>query len=104
MNEYLVENQKDWVTVKEFGEAAGTSEGYVRELALTKKINAKKCGKSWRIPRKEINRYLGIEQDKEQMVKDIYIQSLENKCKHLEFVVDTIKGNLSTLANVLDNR
>lgn len=95
--------KRDWVIGTEFAEATGTTPGYVGEEIRAGNIKATKCGKTWRIPKTEINRKLGIEINEDSYKKELYIKDLESKIKEYEVKFNTMENLLKSAASVLDS-
>lgn len=100
-------DRRDWYYVDEFAELTGNTVAYIRELCnLTDKdkgIRATKCGKTWRIPKSERDRKLGIETDEDSYKKEIYIKNLEIKLKEYEVKFNAMENLLKSATNVLNS-
>lgn len=89
--------------IEEASVKANLTKSHLRQLLREGKIKGIKSGKEWRIAREELNKYLGIKTDIQSLEKDIYIKELEGKVRYYQFVLDTVKGNLSNIEVLLHN-
>ena len=69
----------------------------------TIKLKGTKCGKEWRIDRKSVNDYLGIEIDENNYKKDLYIKELEGKVKLYETKLQAFEVLAVTLQGLVGN-
>ena len=89
--------------VEEVSKRIGATVPYTRELCRKGMIKAKKVGKEWSVDSKEVDKYLGITTNEEELKKEIYIKELESKVKHYEFVLGAIQGNITNIELMLTN-
>jgi len=91
------------LNIEEASVMANLTKSHLRQLLREGKIKGIKAGKEWRIAREELNRYLGIKTDMQSLEKDIYIKELEGKVKYYQFVLNTVKGNVSNIEDLLQD-
>ncbi|AQW22407.1 helix-turn-helix domain-containing protein [Clostridium perfringens] len=89
--------------IEEVSKRIGATAQYTRELCRKGIIKAKKVGKEWSVDSKEVDKYLGITTNEEELKKEIYIKELESKVKHYEFVLGAIQGNITNIELMLTN-
>lgn len=87
--------------ITEVSEMIGTTIPYTRELLRRGELKGKKVGKEWIIKREEVDKYLGITTNEEELKRELYIKELESKVKHYEFVLEAIKGNMNNIEMML---
>lgn len=85
----------EFLDSKQVAELLGVTPAYVRELINRGELQAKKVGNSFRIPKDEVNRMLGIS-EKVEYSKDLRIKELENE-------VNNLKLKLSLVRNLINN-
>lgn len=81
----------------EYGIQVVTLQKHIRE----KKLKAKRIGKTYMVTRKDLNVYLGIENNEEDLRKDLEIANLKAKVKTYEYQLKTIKAMISNLDNII---
>lgn len=102
-------SNRNWLTTDETADYLGVTPAYVRELLNRAqydnsiKLKGTKCGKEWRIDRKSVNDYLGIEIDENNYKKDLYIKELEGKVKLYETKLQAFEVLAVTLQGLLGN-
>ena len=67
------------------------------------KLKGTKCGKEWRIDRKSVNDYLGIEIDENNYKKDLYIKELEGKVELYKTKLKAFEALAVTLQGLICN-
>lgn len=97
----MVNKKQDFFTLAEVSEIIKLSKQSVREKILRGEIKATKVGREYRILSGEVNRILGVTNEKQEFEKDLKIKELESKVKHYEFVLDTLKVNMSAITSIL---
>lgn len=65
------------------------------------KLKAKRTGRIYLVTRKDLNAYLGIENNEEDLKKDLEIANLKSKVKTYEYQLKTIKVMISNLENMI---
>lgn len=78
------------------------SRQFVQGEIRKKKLKAVKVGREFKVSRKDLNLYMGVDNTTEQLKQEIYIKELEAKVKHLEFVLNAVRSNLQNLSDVVD--
>ena len=102
-------SNREWFTVVETAQYTGLTPAYVRELLnrgqydSSIKLKGTKCGKEWRIDRKSVNDYLGIEIDENDYKKDVYIKELEGKVELYKTKLQAFEALAVTLQGLLGN-
>lgn len=97
-----MEGQEKYVCrVSEFAQIIGKPEATVRLEINKGNIDARKSGTTWLIPRKEVDRYLGITTNDESLKKDLEIAELKGKIKSLETQIQAFKSVASSLNNII---
>ena len=102
-------SNRNWLTTDETADYLGVTPAYVRELLnrgqydSSIKLKGTKCGKEWRIDRKSVNDYLGIEIDENNYKKDLYIKELEGKVKLYETKLQAFEVLAVTLQGLVGN-
>lgn len=102
-------SNRNWLTTDETADHLGVTPSYVRELLnrgqydSSIKLKGTKCGKEWRIDRKSVNDYLGIEIDENNYKKDLYIKELEGKVKLYETKLQAFEVLAVTLQGLVGN-
>ena len=102
-------SNRNWLTTDETADYLGVTPAYVTELLnrgqydSTIKLKGTKCGKEWRIDRKSVNDYLGIEIDENNYKKDLYIKELEGKVKLYETKLQAFEVLAVTLQGLVGN-
>ena len=83
-------SNRNWLTTDETADYLGVTPAYVRELLnrgqydSSIKLKGTKCGKEWRIDRKSVNDYLGIEIDENNKVYELIRRWL--KCQRIKTI------------------
>lgn len=78
------------------------SRQFVQGEIRKKKLKAVKVGREFKVSRKDLNLYMGVDSSLEQLKQEIYIKELEAKVKHLEFVLNAVRSNLQNLSDVVE--
>lgn len=78
------------------------SRQFVQGEIRKKKLRAVKVGREFKVSRKDLNLYMGVDNSTEQLKQEIYIKELEAKVKHLEFVLNAVRSNLQNLSDVVE--
>lgn len=78
------------------------SRQFVQGEIRKKKLKAVKVGREFKVSRKDLNLYMGVDNSLEQLKQEIYIKELEAKVKHLEFVLNAVRSNLHNLSDVVE--
>lgn len=78
------------------------SRQFVQGEIRKKKLKAVKVGREFKVSRKDLNLYMGVDNSLEQLKQEIYIKELEAKVKHLEFVLNAVRSNLQSLSDVVE--
>lgn len=79
------------------------SRQFVQGEIRKKKLKAVKVGREFKVSRKDLNLYMGVDNSLEQLKQEIYnIKELEAKVKHLEFVLNAVRSNLQNLSDVVE--
>lgn len=78
------------------------SRQFVQGEIRKKKLKAVKVGREFKVSRKDLNLYMGVDSSLEQLKQEIYIKELEAKVKHLEFVLNSVRSNLQNLSDVVE--
>ncbi|QAA30324.1 DNA-binding protein [Clostridium manihotivorum] len=65
-------------------------------------LRGKKIGRKFLVARKDLNSYLGLENNNEVLELQLENEKLRNKIKGYEMQFETFKGLLKTLANIAD--
>lgn len=78
------------------------SRQFVQGEIRKKKLKAVKVGREFKVSRKDLNLYMGVDNSLEQLKQEIYIKELEAKVKHLEFVLNSVRSNLQNLSDVVE--
>lgn len=86
----------EFLDTKQAADLLGVTSAYVREMINKGEIKAKKIGNSFRIPKEEVNKILGIS-EKEEQSKDLLIAELKNKVEHLEMKLTMVANLLNTI-------
>lgn len=86
----------EFLDSKQTADLLGVTPAYVRELINRGELRAKKVGNSFRIPKDEVNKILGIS-EKEEQSKDLLIAELKNKVAHLEMKLSMVANLLNTI-------
>ena len=79
-------SNRNWLTTDETADYLGVTPAYVRELLnrgqydSSIKLKGTKCGKEWRIDRKSVNDYLGIEIDENNYI----LKNLREKLNYIK--------------------
>lgn len=89
------------LTTDQVAEIISNNRQYVQSEIRKGTLKAKRYGKSYKVTREDLNKYMGLSNDKEEFEKDLYISKLEAQVRHYEFIISTIKGNLSNMENVV---
>ena len=90
------------LSIKEVAEKAKLTEPHIRQLLWSGKINGVKVGKEWRVSLEETNKYLGLNTDKQDIEKELYIKELEGKIKTYIIQMNTMKDLVEAVGNLLD--
>lgn len=90
---------KEWYTVEEVSNLLGVSKQTIREKLSIREIKGNKVGREWRIPKREIDIILGIEDKNNE--KDIYIKELEKEVQYLRLQNETFKNIAGSLIKVI---
>lgn len=98
----MEEQEKYVYKVSEFAKIIGKPETTVRLEINKGNIEARKSGTTWLIPKSEVNRYLGIEDNEQNYKKDVYIKELEGKVKTLETQIKAFKQVASSLNHIIE--
>lgn len=88
--------------IEEVAEMIGATVPHTRELCRNKEIKAKKVGREWVIYRKDVEEYMGISTPEEDYKRELYIKELEQKVKHYEFILSTVKMSLNNINGVIE--
>ena len=78
------------------------SRQFIQGEIRKKKLKAVKVGREFKVSRKDLNLYMGVDNSLEQLKQEIYIKELEAKVKHLEFVLNAVRSNLQNLSDVVE--
>lgn len=78
------------------------SRQFVQGEIRKKKLRAVKVGREFKVSRKDLNLYMGVDNSTLELKQEIYIKELEAKVKHLEFVLDAVRSNLHNLSDVVE--
>ena len=88
--------------VNEVAEMVGKSPDTIREQIRLGNIKTTgKCGKNYLIPKREVDRLLGIETDDESLKKDLEIEKLKGQIKSLETQLQAFKSIAISLNNII---
>ena len=88
--------------VNEVAEKLGKSPNTIREQIRLGNIKTTgKCGKNYLIPKREVDRLLGIETDDESLKKDLEIERLKGRVKSLETQIQAFKSVAVSLNNIV---
>lgn len=88
--------------VNEVAEMLGKSPDTIREQIRLGNIKTTgKCGKNYLIPKREVDRLLGIETDDESLKKDLEIAKLKGQIKSLETQLQAFKSIAISLNNII---
>ena len=102
-------SNRNWLTTDEAANYLDVTPAYVRELLnrgqydSSIKLKGTKCGKEWRIDRKSVNDYLGIEIDENNYKKDLYIKELEGKVELYKTKLKAFEALAVTLQGLICN-
>lgn len=91
----------DLLTVSEVAIKLNITETYTRKLLRDKLIKGVKLGGEWRVNRKDVNNYLGVEVDSKEVLKEVYIKELEGKIKALETQINAFKSIMHSVNLVI---
>ena len=81
----------------EYGVQVATLQKHIRE----NRLKAKRIGRTYMVTRKDLNAYLGIENNEEDLKKDLEIANLKAKVKTYEYQLRTIKAMIGNLENII---
>lgn len=88
--------------VNEVAEMVGKSPDTIREQIRLGNIKTTgKCGKNYLIPKREVDRILGIETDDESLKKDLEIAKLKGQITTLETKLQAFKSIAISLNNIV---
>lgn len=88
--------------VNEVAEILGKKPDTIRQQIRLGNIKTTgKCGTGYLIPKKEVDRLLGIETDDESLKKDLEIERLKGKVKSLETQIQAFKSVTVSLNNIV---
>ncbi|HBJ1646725.1 helix-turn-helix domain-containing protein [Clostridium sp. ZBS20] len=87
--------------VKEVAEMINKPAATVRNEIRLGKIKARKSGTEYLIEKSEVDRYLGIETNDENLRKDLEIVELRGKIKSLETQISAFKNVAISLNNII---
>jgi excisionase family DNA binding protein len=90
------------LTTDQVAQIIDNTRQYVQAEIRKGSLKAKRYGKYYKVTREDLNAYMGISNNKEEFERDLYIAKLEAKVKHYEFIINTFKGSINNLEQVLN--
>lgn len=95
-------NKQSTYTTDEVAELLGKKVDTIRtQIRLGNIKTTGKCGKGYLIPKREVDRLLGIETDDESLKKDLEIERLKGRVKSLETQLQAFKSVAISLNNIV---
>jgi excisionase family DNA binding protein len=91
----------DNLNVEEFAALSHMTENLVRQWIREEKIKAKKLGKSYSIPRSELDRLLMVDKGQATSTHEVIIAKLQAENKTLKMQLDTVKTFLKGASSVI---
>ncbi|WP_294378203.1 helix-turn-helix domain-containing protein [uncultured Clostridium sp.] len=92
---------QELLAVSEISSIYGVQPATIQKHIREHKLKAKKIGKKYMVTRRDLNVYLGIENNEEDLRKDLEIANLKAKVKTYEYQLKTIKAMISNLDNII---
>lgn len=91
----------DLLTIPEIAIKLNITESYTRKLLRDKVIQGVKLGGEWRVHRKEMNKYLGVNSDSKEVKQEVYIKELEGKINTLETKITAFKSVMNSVNSII---
>ena len=96
-----MEISKEMINVEDVSKFTNFKESYVRQLLREGKIKGIKVGKEWRIHKKELYDFLGVETDIEMVEKEVYIKELQAQVSSYKTKLQAMEGLVNGIYNIL---
>lgn len=88
-------------TTAQAGAKIDKDQNFMSKMIREKKIKAVKVGNTWKISESALNEFLGLENNKEDVKQQLYIQRLESEVKSYKQQLSMLKNILNSATNII---